>query len=446
MTDIGGLSWGPRRDRDRRYLVLGMTDDATSPDVVIIGAGLSGLTCAKILTERGLHVRVVERDDDVGGRVRTDLVEGFTLDRGFQILLTGYPELRRHLDLAQLDLRPFDPGARVFTGRAFETIADPLRAPTKLLSTLVARCASVADKLRILALRRAVSLGGPYEAFTRPAQPTRRRLERAGFSDAFLDAFFTPFLGGVFLEAELETSSRFFEFVFRMFSEGDAAVPARGMMEIPRQLAAALPRGTISLRTAASQVRPHEVILENGQTLTPRAVVVACEAPAAARLLPALQTAPGRGVTCLYFDAHVAPCDAPVLHLEGRRGVGPVNNAHVASAVSEHVAPPGRSLISVTCLGSHGDAAALRAGALEQLRGWFGDQVNRWRHLRTYDIPYALPAQPVGALEPPRRPVRVAEGLYVCGDHLDQASIDGAMVSGRRAAEAVLAAMSSRAP
>ena len=437
---------GPRRDTDRRYLVLGMTDDATSPDVVIIGAGLAGLTCAKTLTERGLHVRVVERDDDVGGRVRTDLVDGFTLDRGFQILLTGYPELRRHLDLARLELRPFDPGARVFTGRAFETIADPLRAPSKLLPTLAARCASVTDKLRILALRRAVSSGGPYDAFARPAQRTRQHLERAGFSHSFLDAFFTPFLGGVFLESELETSSRFFEFVFRMFSEGDAAVPAKGMMEIPRQLAAALPHGIISLRTAASEVRPREVVLEDGRTLTPRAVVVACEAPAAARLLPSLPEVPGRAVTCLYFDAPAAPCDAPVLHLEGRRGVGPVNNAHVASAVSEHVAPPGRSLVSVTCLGRHEEPAALRDAALAQLRGWFGEQVTRWRHLRTYDIPFALPAQPVGALEPPRRPVRVDEGLYVCGDHLDQASIDGAMVSGRRAAEAVLTALSSGAP
>ena len=118
-------------------------------------------------------------------------------------------------------------------------------------------------------------------------------------------------------------------------------------------------------------------------------------------------------MTCLYFDAPVAPCDAPVLHLEGRRGVGPVNNAHVASAVSEHVAPAGRSLVSVTCLGRHEEPAALRDAALAQLQGWFGEQVTRWRHLRTYDIPFALPAQPVGALEPPRRPVRVDEGLYV---------------------------------
>ncbi len=415
-----------------------------SKPVVIVGAGLSGLTCARVLTEAGHAVRIFEKDDAVGGRVQTDEVDGFRLDRGFQILLTGYPELRRHLDLDALDLRPFDPGAVLWTGAGFETIGDPLRKPSTLLPTVFARSGNVLDKLRVLTLRRDALRGGNYDAFDSADGTTAALLRAWGFSDRFIKRFFTPFLGGIFLEPELETTARFFRFVWRMFATGKATVPARGMGEIPKQLAAGLPGDAVTTGCAVTEVRPDGVRLDDGTAVHAASVVVAGAAPAARDLVPSVPAIGERGVTCLYFATETAPTNKPVLHLDGT-GTGPVNNLHVASAVSSAVAPGDRTLISATCLGLHDDLEALEARARDQLRGWFGDGVNRWTALRHYPIRHALPAQPVGALEPSRRPVRHDSGVYLCGDYLDQASIDGAMVSGRRAAEAVLADRSARA-
>lgn len=404
--------------------------------VVIVGAGLSGLTCARTLHIQGIPVRLLERDRAVGGRVQTDDVEGFRLDRGFQILLTGYPELARHLDLDALDLCSFEPGAVLWTGQRFETIGDPLRAPSSLLSTLFARSATLRDKVEILRLRRDVLRGDDYDAFSTDDCTTLEYLHSRGFSERFIEQFFRPFLGGVFLEPKLETTARFFRFVFRMFSSGEAAVPAGGMGEIPKQLASALPSGSISLETNVAQVRSDGVRLEDGPWLEASAVVVATEATAAARLVRGLQVPSWRAVSCFYFAADRAPSTRKALHLDAVAG-GPINNLHVASAVSPDVAPSGKHLISVTCLGEAQDPQRLREDVLRQAETWFGEQVRSWTALRHYVIGQALPAQTVGALEPPRRDVRHGSGVYLCGDHLDQASIDGAMASGRRAAEAI---------
>lgn len=406
--------------------------------VVIVGAGLSGLTCARTLHAQGVPVQVLERDSTVGGRVQTDVVKGFRLDRGFQILLTGYPELAQHLDLSALDLRTFDPGAVLWTGQRFETIGDPLRAPSSVLPTLFARSGTLRDKLEILRLRRDLLRGEDYSAFSADDGTTLEYLQARGFSPRFIEQFFRPFLGGVFLEPNLETTARFFQFVFRMFSAGSAAVPAQGMGRIPAQLAADLPSGAVSLNTGVSAVRADAVRLEDGPWLEASAVVVATDATAAARLVRGVQSPPWRAVTCFYFAADRAPSTRKALHLDAVSG-GPINNLHVASAVSPDVAPAGKHLISATCLGEANDPQRLRDQVLRHAETWFGEQVRSWDPLRHYVIGQALPAQPAGALEPPRRPTRHGSGVYLCGDYLDQASIDGAMVSGRRAAQSVLA-------
>lgn len=406
--------------------------------VVIVGAGLSGLTCARTLQAQGVPVRVLERDNAVGGRVQTDVVEGFRLDRGFQILLTGYPELAQHLDLNALDLRTFDPGAVLWTGQRFETIGDPLRAPSSVLPTLFARSGTLRDKIEILRLRRDLLRGEDYGAFSADDGTTLEYLRARGFSQRFIDQFFRPFLGGVFLEPNLETTARFFQFVFRMFSVGSAAVPAQGMGSIPAQLAASLSSGAVSLNTGVAAVRADAVRLEDGPWLDASAVVVATDATAAARLVRGVQTPPWRAVTCFYFAADRAPSTRKALHLDAVSG-GPINNLHVASAISPDVAPAGKHLISATCLGEADDPQRLREQVLSQAETWFGEQVRAWEPLRHYVIGQALPAQPTGALEPPRRSTRHGSGVYLCGDYLDQASIDGAMVSGRRAAQSVLA-------
>ncbi len=405
---------------------------------MVVGAGLAGLTCARTLHAQGIAVRVLERDRAVGGRVQTDEVDGFRLDRGFQVLLTGYPELAKHLDLDALELRAFDPGAVLWTGRRFETIGDPLRAPASMLPTLFARSATLRDKIEVLRLRRDVLRGGDYDAFSTPDCTTLEYLQSRGFSERFIEQFFRPFLGGVFLEPDLSTTARFFRFVFRMFASGDASVPASGMAAIPKQLASGLPPASLSLETAVAQVRPDGVRLEDGPWLEASAVVVATEATAAAKLVRGIEVPPWRAVTCFYFAADQAPSTRRALHLDAVRG-GPINNLHIASVVSPDLAPAGKHLISATCLGAADDPAHLRAAVLVQAQTWFGEQVQSWDPLRHYVIGQALPAQPVGALEPARRPVRHRSGVYLCGDYLDQASIDGAMASGRRTAEAITA-------
>lgn len=404
--------------------------------IVIVGAGLSGLACARELHRRGLPVRVFERDARVGGRVQTDEVNGFRLDRGFQVLLTDYPQARRQLDLAALDLRAFDPGAVLWTGQTFETMGDPIRAPSTTFETLLARTATFRDKLEVLRLKRDLVARKPYEAFGDQDIPTYEFLVRRGFSRSFIAGFFRPFLGGVFLESRLETSARFFAFVFRLFGSGDAAVPALGMGQISAQLASGLPPDVVRLETTVQAVTADGVTLDDGSRVDALAVVVATEGPAAARLLPDLDVAPGNGVTCHYFATDRAPTTKRSLHLDGS-GQGPINNLHVASNVSPEVAPPGQHLVSVSCLGASADPEAQRVAVKEQATAWFGECVQRWRPLRHYVIPYALPSQRVGRLEPAQRPCRHPRGVYVCGDHLDQASIDGALASGQRVAMAV---------
>ena len=407
-------------------------------EAVIVGAGLAGLCCARRLLEAGVRSLVLEASDDVGGRIRTDVADGFRLDRGFQVFLTAYPEARRVLDYPALRLRPFLPGALVRIAGRFHRVADPRRVPTAALGTLLAPVGSLADKLRLAGVVWNCLTGTIEDRFADPETTTLQALRDAGLSDRIIDRFFRPFLGGVFLEPGLRTSSRMFRFVFRMFAAGDACLPAEGMQALPRQLAAGLPADTVRLGTRVAAVRPDGVTLADGGRLSARAVVVATEGPAAAALLDQPAPPPGAGVTCLYFAAAAPPVAEPILVLNGE-GTGPVNNLCVPTVVAPGYGPPGgASLVSATVLGAADPGPGLEAEVRRQMTDWFGPSAAEWRHLRTYRIPYALPGQEPPALAEPQRPVRVG-GVYVCGDHRDNASIQGAMVSGRRAAEAVLA-------
>ncbi|MFO0806111.1 MAG: NAD(P)/FAD-dependent oxidoreductase [Gemmataceae bacterium] len=412
-----------------------------SPDVIIVGAGLAGLCCARELHRRGLRFQILDAADGVGGRVRTDVVDGFRLDRGFQVFLTSYPEARRVLDYPALRLQPFLPGALVRFGGRFHTLADPWRRPLASIRSVLSPVGSLADKLRVARLRSRLLKRTIEDSFRDPETTTLDALTAAGFSDGMIDRFFRPFLGGVFLDSDLRTSSRMFQFVFRMFAQGDACLPAEGMEAIPRQLATFLPPGSVRLRTKVEKVGTGSVRLESGEDLSARAIVVATDGPTAARLLGGDIPAAAVGVTCFSFAAPHPPIEAPVLVLNAE-GRGPVNNLCVPTAVAPTYGPPGASLVSATVLGVPPDESRLRGEVLEQLAGWFGPAVRDWRHLRTYCIPHALPRQEPPALAAPERPVRREPGLYVCGDHRDNASINGAMVSGWRAAEAVAADLS----
>jgi len=407
-----------------------------TPDVLIVGAGLAGLCCARRLWHQGVRSVILEASDGVGGRIRTDTVEGFRLDRGFQVFLTSYPEAARVLDYGALRLKPFLPGALVRYRGRFHPLTDPWRRPGAAVQSVFSPVGSFADKLRVARLRVRVLKGTVEERFRDPEITTLQALRDNGFSDAMIDRFFRPFLGGIFLNSELFTSSRMFQFVFRMFSLGQACLPEEGMEAIPRQIAAELPPEGVRFGAKVAHVRSTGVRLESGEELATRAVVVATDAPAA-KLLGEADPVPGQGVTCLYFAAPRPPVERPILLLNGD-GHGPINNLCVPTVVAPSYGPTGESLVSVTVLGTPADAYQLLADVRTQLGDWFGSKSADWRHLRTYRIPFALPRQVPPALNVPERPVRTASGVYVCGDHRDNASINGAMVSGRRAAEAVL--------
>lgn len=410
-------------------------------DVVVVGAGLAGLACARVLQAAGVDCLVLERSDAVGGRVRTDVVDGFRLDRGFQVYLTAYPAGRRELDYADLDLRPFVSGARIRKQARWYRLADPLRNPLSAPAGLLAPIGNVADKLRVLRLRQSLSRASIEQLFSKPELRTEDALRsRWGFSEGMIDDFFRPFLGGVTLDRDLGTSSRSFEFVMKMFSEGDAAVPALGMQRIPEQLAAALAPGTVRTGVGVATVRRGSgVVLDGGGELGAAVAVLATDGSEASRLLNEPVAPEFSATTCLYFAARRSPAEGGLLMLNTDGG-GLVNNVAVMSDVAPEYAPPDRALVSVSVLGvPTADDADLERRVRGELVDWFGASASDWRCLRIYRIHHALPRQ--RSLNPDRTATdaRVAEGLYVCGDHRAHASIHGALESGRRAAEALLA-------
>ncbi len=405
-------------------------------DAVIVGAGLAGLACAQDLTRAGVECRLLETSDAIGGRVRTDAIDGYLLDRGFQVLLTAYPEVGRRLDVDALDLMLFEPGATIRIGGRFHRVADPLRRPRQILPTIAAPIGTLADKARLLRLVADVRSHSVPELFHRPDMSTADRLAGAGFSNLMIESFWRPLFAGIQLDPELEVSSRRFDTILRMLAIGDTGVPRRGMGEIPEQLAESLPAGTLRCGARVVRVDGSNVVLDSGERIGARAIVVATEGPVAHQLLGHQVADPGsRAAACCWFSAPRAPLAGPVLMLDGESR-GPMRNMAVMSEVSTSYAPAGRALIAAAVPGPEALDPILTTRVREQLARWFGSTTSEWEHLRTDVIPHGQPTQ-----DPPLRPkqrVTLGDGVFVCGDHRDTASIQGAMFSGGRAATAVL--------
>ncbi len=423
-------------------------------DVTIVGAGLAGLCCAVRLERAGMSVKLLEAEDAPGGRIRTDQLEGFRLDRGFQLLLTGYPELAHSIDMKALRLRSFSKGALVWNKGRFHHFGDPFRGSLgDALSIAVDPVITIGDKLRVARLRRLVMAGEPADLFRKREVPTRQFLEDYGFTSKIIERFFTPFLGGVFLERELATSSRYFQFLFRMFAFSDAAVPENGMEMLPRQLAVRLRAGTLETSARVTALRRDErgFVLETEKKVSyPASQVVLAMDDAQVRALLGGQNGRSRAsrdsilwnrTTTFYYAAARTPIDGPLLALNGDGpDAGPVNNAVVLSQASERYAPPGAHLIAANLVGRAPQTGPqieqLERDARAQLGRWFGKDVQGWSVVGGYPIVHALPL--CTRAEWQQSNPRLTDGVYVCGDYREIPSIQGALASGRRAAEAVL--------
>jgi phytoene dehydrogenase-like protein len=409
-------------------------------DVVVVGAGLAGLTAADRLTRAGLEVIVIESSDGVGGRVRTDQVGGFLLDRGFQVLNTGYPAARRILDLDALDLREFRRAALLYVDGRRVRIGDPRRELLAIPRAATAPIGGLRSKAALAAYAGA-TVGLPARLVkSRRDLPAVDHWARRGLRGPAVDRLLRPFFSGVVLEEQLTTSSRFVDLMLRMFARGSSAVPAGGMQQIAEQLASRLPAGSIHLQLPALGVEAREVATDAG-TVAARAVVVATDVDSADELIGGgLERPKWKGVTTFYHAAALAPIDEPILLLD--TDDSPVNNTVVITAAAPSYAADQRALVA-TSLVHDGRPPWDEAAVRSRLAVLYDVSTAEWEHISTYDIPRALPGMP--APHNFRKSVRHGK-VFVCGDHRDTSSIQGALVSGERTALAVLNDLGVRAP
>ncbi|WP_396610359.1 NAD(P)/FAD-dependent oxidoreductase [Haloferax sp. S1W] len=415
--------------------------------IVVVGAGLAGLVAARHLATDGAEVTVVERRDEVGGRVRTRTKDGYTLDRGFQVLLTDYPEVRRELDLDALDLRRFTPGATICRPSRRSVLSDPFRDIESLFDSLRNPEVTMSDKLRTLALRQDVSTRDEAEIFDAPDRSIRDHLRDWGFSEDFIEHFVAPFYGGITLDRSLSTSKRVFEYTFKMLSTGSTAVPAEGMQAIPEQLAAAArdEGATIRLGERVESLRGDAdgaVVTTGYESIAADAVVVATD-PKEARRLTGVESIPNEARGCV-TQYYTLPADSGLD--AGKRimlnAADPDPNTIVPlSTVAPEYAPDGMELLSATFLGSavqDESEEALFEQTRRTLEAWYPERYfPNLERLHTDYVSFAQFSQPPGvhdSLPDTRDP---AGRAYLAGDYTAWSSIQGAIRSGREAAEAI---------
>jgi protoporphyrinogen oxidase len=412
-------------------------------DVVVAGGGLAGLVAARHLAESGADVTVFERESRVGGRVRSRRLDGYTLDRGFQVLFSAYPAVRRELDLDALDLRYFTAGATIARPGDRSVLVDPRRAPTDALQTLFNGDITFGDKLRLFTLQRELAGRSPGEILNRGGTSTRAYLDRVGFSAKFVDNFAAPFYGGITLDRDLETDSLVFEYTFKMLSEGRIGVPAAGMGAIPDQLAkrAEMAGATIETEGTVSSVESSSseaVLTVDGETVVADAAVVATDPPTA-RDLTDVGSIPTEARSCVtQYVARQSRTGLPT----GKRLVlnteesGP-NQIAPLSAVAPEYSPSDATLYSATFLGEREESdEALFQSVRETMASWYPEaNLADLELVATDRVPFAQFAQPPGfraglpAVDDPDGPV------FLAGDYTRWASIQGALESGGVAAD-----------
>ena len=403
----------------------------------IIGAGVSGLVAAQTLEDNGFSPVILEATASVGGRVKTDIVEGYQLDHGFQVLLTSYPAAQKFLDYQSLELQSFLPGAAIFkAGKEFQ-IGDPLREITLLLPTVFSSLIPFMDKIKILQLNLKLQRKSISDIFAEKEKTTLQYLQEFGFSDEVIAQFFRPFFSGIFLETQLKTSSRMFEFVYKMFGTGNAALPKAGIQAIPDQLANKLKRTKILFNIKVDAVKDGEIQLEDGTILPSDFTIIATDST---NLLPNLTTEKLHWKSCftLYFETEKRIISRPLIGLLPKEN-SLINNIFYNTSLKT-AQNGGKELLCVTVI----DTQNLKEDQLtDQVKSELKEHFNIeiLRLIKTYEIPKALPDlnNITYNLNPAK--TRYSDKIFLAGDTLVNGSLNAAMLSGESAALAVIEAI-----
>ncbi len=401
--------------------------------VIIIGGGVAGLTCANYLHRKNIDFLLLESTAEVGGRVQTDSVDGYLLDRGFQVLQTNYPEAKQVLNYEDLNLKSFKSGAKIRSENGFITMQNPFRNPLALLPMAFSGVGSLVDKLKVAQLIAEIRTVADEALLAADSNTsTLEFLQNYGFSDKIIRNFFRPFFGGVFLEEELTTASNFFKFTFKQFFAGDVALPETGMKQIPQQLRNNLPENSIQVNSAVDLIEKKQLKLADGTTLTANKIVVATNPTIADKLLNRTVERKFNNTTCLYFSADFSPMSGKkYLTLNpNRRQL--VHHLCVPSDISAAYAPTGKTLISVTLRSSELNKTKQVEQTKRELSEWFGSSVNAWRLLGEYRIPEAVSTYEKNTIQ---NQYQVTENILTCGDYLAYPSLNGTMKTGREVAE-----------
>ncbi len=408
-----------------------------NPKITIIGAGISGLSAAVYLHRKGFEIQILEASDRAGGRIKTDIVDGFRLDHGFQVLLTAYPEAKSLLDYKALNLKAFLPGATILHDGGIFEIADPFRRPSATFATIFAPVGSLKDKINTFVLKLKLLRKSIPEIFNQPEKTSLAQLQNYGFSEKMINLFYKPFFSGIFLENDLKTPNRMFDFVMKMFSEGDATIPELGMEEIPKQLVNMLPTNSILYNTKVSKIENNTIFCEDGNSFKADKIIIATEATSFVKdYIPVLKTK-SHGVTNIYFEASVPPTSKAVVILNASANKKYVNNITVLTNVSKAYAPKGKILISVSVNGIPPENDLELAELMKtEIQPWFADAKN-WNFIKAYRINYGLPNLESLSDDIDASQFKIRENLYVCGDYMLNGSLNAAMKSGRMVAELI---------
>ena len=394
---------------------------------IVVGAGISGLSCALELEKNGYQVQILEKENHPGGRVHSDIVDGYILNRGFQVLQTGYPETKRLLDYKKLELCNLDPEVWIMNNNKIKKLYDPIQNSSNLLKAAFSNVGTFWDKLRLLQLRQSTTSRSTNTIFQENETTSLEQIKNYGFSESIINEFFKPLFGGAFLDNELNTTSRMFNFVYKIFSIAPIAIPKYGMKSIPEQLEAKL-ESKISFNTNVVKLDNKNIFLEN-ETLSADAIVLAANHNSARQLIPSIEEIHWNSTSCYYFIADSPPFSSKVVLLNGDNR-GEINNVFVPTNISKAYSPNNKSIISVSTIGLNNNEDNIR----NELNNWFGNQTEDWKLLHTYHIEQALPRMSVPSVSHSQ----YVNGIHLCGDYLTSSSIHGSMHSGRMTANQII--------